>query len=48
MLFHPMQIDERQRDTTRYVAAIWLGVTQLLLVRLPQDVEAVKDDADEQ
>lgn len=32
MLFHPMQIDERQRDTTRYAAAIWLGVTQVLLV----------------
>jgi phosphoglycerol transferase MdoB-like AlkP superfamily enzyme len=32
MLFHPTHIDERQRDTTRYAAAIWLGVTQLLLV----------------
>lgn len=32
MLFQPTKIDERQRDTTRYAAAIWLGVTQLLLV----------------
>ena len=32
MLFHPTKIDERQRATTRYAAAIWLGVTQLLLV----------------
>lgn len=32
MLFRPTQIDERQRNTTRYAAAIWLGVTQLLLV----------------
>jgi phosphoglycerol transferase MdoB-like AlkP superfamily enzyme len=32
MLFHPLQIDERTRSTTRYAAAIWLGVTQLLLV----------------
>lgn len=32
MFFHPTQIDERQRDATRYAAAIWLGVTQLLLV----------------
>ena len=32
MLFQPTRIDERQRETTRYAAAIWLGVTQLLLV----------------
>nr|MDJ0919311.1 hypothetical protein [Woeseiaceae bacterium] len=32
MLFHSLQIDERTRSTTRYAAAIWLGVTQLLLV----------------
>ena len=32
MLFHPTKIDERQRETTRYAAAIWLGVTQLLRV----------------
>ena len=32
MLFHPLQIDERTRSTARYAAAIWLGVTQLLLV----------------
>lgn len=32
MLFHPTKPDERQRETTRYAAAIWLGVTQLLLV----------------
>ena len=31
MLFHRLQIDERTRSTTRYAAAIWLGVTQLLL-----------------
>ena len=32
MLFHPTIMDERKRDTSRYAAAIWLGVTQLLLV----------------
>lgn len=32
MLFHKLQIDERTRSSTRYAAAIWLGVTQLLLV----------------
>ena len=32
MLFHRLQIDERTQSTTRYAAAIWLGVTQLLLV----------------
>lgn len=32
MLFHSLKIDERTRSTTRYAAAIWLGVTQLLLV----------------
>jgi phosphoglycerol transferase MdoB-like AlkP superfamily enzyme len=32
MLFHPLQIDERTQSTTRFAAAIWLGVTQLLLV----------------
>jgi phosphoglycerol transferase MdoB-like AlkP superfamily enzyme len=32
MLFHPLQIDERTRSSARYAAAIWLGVTQLLLV----------------
>ena len=32
MLFHPTKIDERKQATTRYAAAIWLGVTQLLLV----------------
>lgn len=32
MLFHPLQIDERTRSTARHAAAIWLGVTQLLLV----------------
>jgi phosphoglycerol transferase MdoB-like AlkP superfamily enzyme len=32
MLFHRTVIDERKRSTTRYAAAIWLGVTQLLLV----------------
>jgi phosphoglycerol transferase MdoB-like AlkP superfamily enzyme len=31
MLFQPLQIDERTRSTTRYAAAIWLGVTQVLL-----------------
>ena len=32
MLFHPLQIDERTRSTTAQAAAIWLGVTQVLLV----------------
>jgi len=32
MFFHRLQIDERTRSTSRYAAAIWLGVTQLLLV----------------
>lgn len=32
MLFHAMKIDERKQATTRSAAAIWLGVTQLLLV----------------
>ena len=31
MLFHPVHVDERKQATTRYAAAIWLGVTQLLL-----------------
>lgn len=31
MLFHKIVIDERTRSNTRYAAAIWLGVTQLLL-----------------
>ncbi len=31
MLFQPLQIDERTRSTSRYAAAIWLGVTQVLL-----------------
>lgn len=31
MLFQPLQFDERTRSTTRYAAAIWLGVTQVLL-----------------
>ena len=29
--FQEMRIDERNRSTTRYVATIWLGVTQVLL-----------------
>ncbi len=32
MLFHTLQIDERTRSSARFAAAIWLGVTQLLLV----------------
>jgi phosphoglycerol transferase MdoB-like AlkP superfamily enzyme len=32
MLFHPLQIDERTQSTARFAAAIWLGITQLLLV----------------
>ena len=32
MLFHPVQNDERTRSTTLHAAAIWLGVTQVLLV----------------
>ena len=31
MLFQKLAIDERTRASTRYAAAIWLGVTQLLL-----------------
>lgn len=31
MLFHKMIIDERTRSTTHHAAAIWLGVTQVLL-----------------
>jgi phosphoglycerol transferase MdoB-like AlkP superfamily enzyme len=31
MLFQRLQIDERTRSTSRYAAAIWLGVTQVLL-----------------
>jgi len=31
MLFHPLNNDERTRTNTRYAAAIWLGVTQVLL-----------------
>jgi len=31
MLFKPMALDERTRFNTRYAAAIWLGVTQVLL-----------------
>ncbi len=31
MLFRKIEIDERTRSNTRYAAAIWLGVTQLLL-----------------
>ena len=31
MFFHKMAIDERTRSNTRYAAAIWLGVTQILL-----------------
>ena len=32
MLIHPLEVDERTRSTARFAAAIWLGVTQLLLV----------------
>lgn len=31
MFFQEMRIDERTRSTTRYAAAIWLGITQVLL-----------------
>lgn len=31
MFFKPMALDERTRSNTRYTAAIWLGVTQVLL-----------------
>jgi len=31
MLFHKLALDERTRSNTRYAAAIWLGVTQVLL-----------------
>ena len=31
MFFHEMAIDERTRSNTRYAAAIWLGITQVLL-----------------
>ena len=32
MLFHAIRIDERMRSNTQFAAAIWLGVTQVLLV----------------
>ena len=31
MFFQEMKIDERTRSVTRYAAAIWLGITQVLL-----------------
>ena len=31
MLFRKIVIDERTRSNTRYAAAIWLGITQMLL-----------------
>lgn len=31
MLFERLKIDERMRSNARYAAAIWLGVTQVLL-----------------
>ena len=31
MFFHEFKIDERTRTDSRYAAAIWLGVTQILL-----------------
>ncbi|MEJ2604669.1 MAG: hypothetical protein P8172_15535 [Gammaproteobacteria bacterium] len=31
MLFHKLTVDERTRSSSRYAAAIWLGVTQVLL-----------------
>jgi len=31
MFFQKIKIDERMRSNTRYAAAIWLGVTQILL-----------------
>jgi phosphoglycerol transferase MdoB-like AlkP superfamily enzyme len=31
MFFQKIKIDERTRSNTRYAAAIWLGITQLLL-----------------
>jgi phosphoglycerol transferase MdoB-like AlkP superfamily enzyme len=31
MFFQPLHTDERTRSSTRYAAAIWLGVTQVLL-----------------
>lgn len=31
MFFKEMKIDERTRSNTRYAAAIWLGITQVLL-----------------
>jgi len=32
MLFQRLPLDERTRSNARYAAAIWLGVTQLMLV----------------
>lgn len=32
MLFRKLNLDERSRANTRFAAAIWLGVTQVLLV----------------
>lgn len=31
MFIHKVKIDERMRSNTRYAAAVWLGVTQILL-----------------
>ena len=31
MLIKKISIDERARSNTRYAAAVWLGVTQVLL-----------------
>jgi len=31
MFFQQIKVDERTRSNTRYAAAIWLGVTQILL-----------------
>jgi len=30
MLFHKLALDERTRSNSRYAAAVWLGVTQVL------------------
>jgi hypothetical protein len=48
MLFHPQKIDERTRSNTRYAAAIWLGVTQVLLAAVIFFRLYVQGQADEE
>lgn len=47
-LLKPMEIDERTRANTRYAAAIWLGVTHVLLAGVIFYRLYVLDQPDEQ